>query len=60
MLTRRALVGALGSGVGLSAGAALAAEPPRPLTKAEAHYQDQSKDIRRCATCTLFIAPTGC
>ena len=57
MPTRRAFIGAVG--IGLWAGAATAAEQ-RLLTKAEAHYQDQPKDIRRCATCLLFVSPDAC
>jgi len=50
---RRALVMAL----------AILATGPKPLRKSskqEAQYQDQPKDIRACATCTLFTAPDEC
>jgi len=36
---------------------ALAAEK---MSKAEAEYQDSPKDIRMCATCTLFEPPRAC
>ena len=50
---RRALILAL---------VAMAAAPAklRKSSKLEAQYQDQPKDIRSCATCTLFTAPDGC
>ena len=30
------------------------------MSKAEAEYQDSPKDIRMCATCTLFEPPRAC
>jgi hypothetical protein len=30
------------------------------MTKAQAEYQDTPKDIRMCATCSLYINPRGC
>jgi hypothetical protein len=30
------------------------------MTKQEAEYQDTPKDIRMCATCTLFEPPRSC
>jgi hypothetical protein len=36
---------------------AIAAEK---MSKEEAEYQDTPKDIRMCATCTLFEPPRGC
>jgi hypothetical protein len=46
-----------------SAGLAAAAEPASTQTKMskqDAEYQDTPKDIRMCATCTLFEAPRSC
>jgi hypothetical protein len=30
------------------------------MSKQEAEYQDSPKDIRMCATCTLFELPRSC
>ena len=30
------------------------------MSKQEAEYQDSPKDIRMCATCTLFVPPHSC
>jgi hypothetical protein len=30
------------------------------MSKAEAEYQDSPKDIRMCATCSLFELPRAC
>ena len=30
------------------------------MSKEQAEYQDQPKDIRMCATCTLFEPPRAC
>ncbi len=30
------------------------------MSKQEAEYQDRPKDIRMCATCTLFEPPKSC
>jgi hypothetical protein len=30
------------------------------MSKQEAEYQDNPKDIRMCATCTLFDPPRAC
>ena len=30
------------------------------MSKAEAEYQDSPKDIRMCATCSLFEPPRAC
>jgi len=30
------------------------------MSKREAEYQDRPKDIRMCATCTLFEPPMSC
>jgi hypothetical protein len=30
------------------------------MSKQEAEYQDSPKDIRMCATCSLFVLPKSC
>jgi hypothetical protein len=30
------------------------------MSQKEAQYQDSPKDIRMCATCTLFVPPRSC
>jgi hypothetical protein len=37
-----------------------AAQAQQKMTKQEAQYQDQPKDIQMCATCTLFVKPDAC
>jgi hypothetical protein len=37
-----------------------AAYARQKLSKREAEYQDSPKDIRMCATCTLFEPPNSC
>jgi hypothetical protein len=51
-----ALCGLLGVGL---ARRARADDGPK-LTRAEAEYQDTPKDIRMCATCSLFLPPKAC
>jgi hypothetical protein len=36
------------------------AQAQQKMSKQEAEYQDSPKDIRMCATCTLFEAPKSC
>jgi len=56
---RRRVVGAtLAAVVALSASARAAAQ--QKMTKREAAYQDQPKDIQMCSTCTLFVRPNAC
>jgi len=60
-LPRRGLLRALA--LAASAGLAAATEPTSAQTKMskqDAEYQDTPKDIRMCATCTLFEAPRSC
>jgi hypothetical protein len=38
----------------------LGARVQAKASKREAEYQDQPRDIRMCATCTLFEAPRAC
>jgi hypothetical protein len=60
-MRRRDLIPVL---IGAAAGASLAA--PRKagaadkMSKREAEYQDSPKDIRMCATCSLFEPPRAC
>jgi hypothetical protein len=48
----------------LAASAGLAAVEPlsaqTKMSKQDAEYQDTPKDIRMCATCTLFEPPRSC
>jgi hypothetical protein len=58
-LPRRRLMG------GALAALALGLTCPRAraqqkMSKQEAEYQDSPKDIRMCATCTLFERPSSC
>jgi hypothetical protein len=36
------------------------ADAAEKMSKQEAEYQDSPKDIRMCATCTLFEPPHAC
>jgi len=36
------------------------AQAQQKMSKQEAEYQDSPKDIRMCATCTLFEPPASC
>jgi hypothetical protein len=36
------------------------AQAEQKMSKQEAEYQDSPKDIRMCATCTLFVLPKSC
>jgi hypothetical protein len=52
------ILAALAARLDLAAtGRAFAAEK---MSKEEAEYQDNPKDIRMCATCTLFEPPRSC
>ena len=44
----------------ITASAARSDETRTKLTRAEAEYQETPKDIRMCATCTLFLPPSAC
>ena len=50
------LMGAAGIGITGPPRAAAAEK----MSKQEAEYQDSPKDIRMCATCTLFVPPHSC
>ena len=55
---RRLLSGAI---AGLAAGfAGVTAAKADKMSKQQAEYQDSPKDIRMCATCTLFEPPKSC
>ena len=51
-----ALAAATGGGLAATSGCLAAAK----MSKQEAEYQDSPKDIRMCATCTLFEPPRAC
>jgi hypothetical protein len=55
MMRRRDIFGVLGSAVAIWP---LAAR--EKMSQEEAQYQDSPKDIRMCATCTLFEPPKSC
>jgi hypothetical protein len=59
-LPRRGLLRALllAASAGLAAAEPLSAQTK--MSKQDAEYQDTPKDIRMCATCTLFEAPQSC
>jgi hypothetical protein len=61
MFSRRRVVRAALTGVaaGLTLGAAKATAPEKMSLK-DVEYQDSPKDIRMCATCTLFLPPKSC
>lgn len=57
---RKLLCGAI-AGVMVSLGAAITPASAREkISKQEAEYQNSPKDIRMCATCTLFEPPKSC
>jgi len=54
----RAALGGAAAALSLRVRAEAAAQDK--MTKRQADYQDSPKDIRMCATCTLFVAPKSC
>ena len=56
--TRMLAALAAGTRLGLATGGTAFAAAK--MSKAEAEYQDSPKDIRMCATCTLFEPPRAC
>jgi hypothetical protein len=58
-LLRSALLGATAA-LTPAAFAAAPAEPTAKLSRQEALYQDDPKDMQNCAMCTLFLPPGGC
>ena len=59
---RRTLLRAVMAGVaaGLTRAAIGPARARDKMSKQEAEYQDGPKDIRMCATCTLYEPPKSC
>ena len=55
----RAAIGAVTAAWSLSA-AIPRAQADEKMSKKQADYQDTPKDIRMCATCTLFQPPKSC
>jgi hypothetical protein len=54
------MLAALAAATGLDGALPRRALAADKMSKAEAEYQDSPKDIRMCATCTLFEPPRGC
>lgn len=61
-MSRRGVIRAAltGAAVGLTTGTAFGAAAQGKMSPKEAEYQDAPKDIRMCATCTLFVPPKSC
>jgi hypothetical protein len=57
---RRLIKGAVAGAAGLAAAAISPARAAEKMTQREAEYQDTPRDIRMCATCSLFEAPRSC
>jgi High potential iron-sulfur protein len=57
---RRRLVRLALGGAAAAVAAVSAAFAKDKMSKQEAEYQDSPKDIRMCATCTLFEPPGSC
>lgn len=58
---RRVLRALLGSAAApLAPGTIASVRATEKMSKQEAQYQDSPKDIRMCATCTLFGPPKPC
>jgi len=49
-----------GVAAGLTVGVVARTAAQEKMTRQEADYQDSPKDIRMCATCTLFLPPKSC
>jgi hypothetical protein len=50
----------IGAATGLNLAAPSRTDAAEKMSKPEAEYQDSPKDIRVCATCTLFEPPHAC
>jgi hypothetical protein len=50
----------MGAAIGIDSSAPREACAEEKMSKQEAEYQDTPKDIRMCATCTLFVPPHSC
>jgi hypothetical protein len=59
-MNRRACILAALAAVGLDLPATGRARAAEKMSKKEADYQDDPKDIRMCATCSLFEPPRAC
>jgi hypothetical protein len=60
MNRRTWMLAALYAAAGLDRAVPTRALAADKMSKAEAEYQDSPKDIRMCATCTLFEPPRAC
>lgn len=49
-----------GAALGLALRHSSGATAAEKMSRQEALYQDSPKDIRMCATCTLFVPPKCC
>jgi hypothetical protein len=58
--TRRRLMGGALAALALVGLTCPRARAQQKMSKQEAEYQDSPKDIRMCATCTLFERPSSC
>jgi len=59
-MQRREFVAILMGAAGICISAPRRAGAAEKMSKQEAEYQDSPKDIRMCATCTLFVPPHSC
>jgi len=59
-MRRREFVAILMGAAGIGISAPRRAGAAEKMSKQEAEYQDSPKDIRMCATCTLFVPPHSC
>jgi hypothetical protein len=50
----------IGAATGFNLAAPAKTHAAEKMSKQEAEYRDSPKDIRMCATCTLFEAPHAC
>jgi hypothetical protein len=58
---RKLICGAMAcAAAGLTQAAIRPAHAQDKMSKQEAEYQDTPKDIRMCATCTLYEPPKSC
>jgi hypothetical protein len=60
MNRRTWMLAALYAAAGLARAVPTRAIAADKMSKAEAEYQDSPKDIRMCATCSLFEPPRAC
>ena len=59
-MNRRTCILAALAAVGLDLPVTRRAPAAEKMSKKEADYQDDPKDIRMCATCSLFEPPRAC